>query len=835
MSVLVGLTDQQVKAQQAAGKKNVELQASGRTYWDIIHHNLFSFFSLVLFSICIILIILGQWQDAQITFSVGLVNALIGTLQEIRAKHQLDKISIFALPRVVVLRNQQEQEIATTELVEGDVIRLQAGDQAVVDGKLLNSNMLEMDETLITGEADHIHKVVGDEILSGSFCISGDGYYRADKVGEDCFANQLTVAARTFEPMQTPLQKQVNYIVRLIMVIALIMGAIFYIAGFVQGFTLLENIKATAVITGLVPYGLFLTVAVTYALGSAKIAQQGALVQQSNAVESLHHVDVLCMDKTGTLTANRMLLDVIIPIGPESQERVASLIGRYSRSASLSNSTNKAIIDGTTGIPLQPTSEITFSSGRGWSAMAFDQPDMSGTFAMGAVGSLWPFLDSDQDALIDELRETATGLVKQGYRVLLFASFDEVTSLGQGEDGGKLPKLTPLGLISLQNELRPHAAETLAEFADLGIKLKILSGDNPDTVAALAKQAGFENPKAISGSQLSAMEPDELAETIEETAIFGRMNPEQKQLVVSTLVEKDHYVAMIGDGVNDVLSLKKANLGIAMQSGSNATRNVADMVLLDDSYAALIPALTQGKKMVNGIRDATYLLAARGLCYALVIIAVMMIGLTFPFEPSQLGLTAFSVGIPAFLLTLFAPAKDRDESLLHSVLTFVLPFAVFTMLFAVGFYVYYDFEITDEISDGLPDRLVERFEETTGLVYGVDAEFEEVVITFISQTNLSNFLSLATMLMILFLYPPFQFFAVWRPVTPDKRPALMAIGLIITYVLVLELNVIQDRFGIVETPEWAWGVLAGVLAVWFIGFRFVLKFKLAEKILLSED
>ncbi|MEM9777160.1 MAG: HAD-IC family P-type ATPase, partial [Chloroflexota bacterium] len=612
MSVLIGLTDQEVTERKAAGKKNLESKGSGRTYWDIIHNNLFSFFSLVLFSVCIVLILLGQWQDAQITFSVGLVNALIGTLQEIRAKHQLDKISIFALPRVVVVRNEREQEVATTDLVEGDIVRLQAGDQAVVDGKLLNANLLEMDESLITGEADHIHKKVGDEILSGSYCFSGDGYYRADKVGEDCFANQLTAAARTFEPMQTPLQKQVNYIVRLIMVIALIMGAIFYIAGFVQGFTLLENIKATAVITGLVPYGLFLTVAVTYALGSTRIAQQGALVQQSNAVESLHHVDVLCMDKTGTLTANRMLLDAIIPIGDATEEDVTQQIGRYVRSSALTNATNKAIIDGTAGSDLKPVSEITFSSSRGYSAMAFDHPDMLGTFTLGAVGSLWPYLDSDKLDVIDELETIASRLVEQGFRVLLFAGHEEVSNLVEGTEGVNLPKLTPLGLISLQNELRPHAAETLAEFAQLGIKLKILSGDNPDTVAALAKQAGFENPKAISGSRLAAMEPDELIEAVEETAIFGRMNPEQKQLVVSTLVDQNHYVAMIGDGVNDVLSLKKANLGIAMQSGSNATRNVADMVLLDDSYAALIPALSQGKKMVNGIRDATYLLAARG-------------------------------------------------------------------------------------------------------------------------------------------------------------------------------------------------------------------------------
>ncbi|MFK7801449.1 MAG: HAD-IC family P-type ATPase [Anaerolineae bacterium] len=837
MGYPIGLTDQEVLERHTAGKGNLELEAAGRTYWDIIRHNLLSYFSLILFSICIILVVLGQYGDAQITASIGFVNALIGTFQEIRAKRQLEKISLFALPRVIVLRNKREQEVAAVDLVEGDIIRLQAGDQAVVDGRLLSSAALEMDESLLTGEADSVHKLEGAEVLSGSFCLSGNGYYRAEKVGGESFANQLTAAARVFEPVHTPLQAQVNYVVRLIMIIALIMGAIFYIAGFVQGFTLIENIKATAVITGLVPYGLFLTVAVTYALGSAKIAQQGALVQQSNAVESLHHVDVLCLDKTGTLTANQMHLDAIIPLHDDvAQGEVTQMLGRYVRSSSLTNATSQAIAAGTGGEKLPVAKEITFSSSRRWSAIAFEQDGMSGAYVLGAWEMVLPYLTTDNADKIDEVRGAAEALSEKGMRVLLFAGNAKTVALHNENGAPELPILMPLALVSLRNEIRPMAAETLAEFVNLGLQLKILSGDNPDTVVAVAKQAGLQNLSQISGPDLAELTPAEQGEAITETVVFGRMTPEQKQLVVSTLNDQGHYVAMIGDGVNDVLSLKKAKLGIAMQSGSHATRNVADMVLLDDSYAALIPALAQGKKMVNGIRDATYLLAARGLCYAMVIIGVMMVGLSFPFEPSQLGLTAFSVGIPAFLLTLFAPAKDRDESLLHSILTFVLPFTILTMLMGVGLYAYFSFQITNELSsDRLPDRAIERFENNTGLTFGEDAQFEEVVVTFVGQTNLSNFLSIATMLMILFLYPPIQFFAVWRPVTPDKRPALVTIALVIAYALILEVDIVHDHFGISSTPGWIWGIQAMFLAVWLFSFRFVLKHKWVEKLLIASD
>lgn len=837
MSLPQGLTEQDVLERRAAGRSNQVSSGSGRTYWDIARTNLFSYFSMILFSIGAILAALGQVNDAFITAVVGIVNALIGTVQEIRAKRQLDQIAVLARPTVTVVRNGREQDVAAVELVEGDIIRLQAGDQAVVDGRFLSDSVLEMDESLLTGETDLIRKTEGDEILSGSFCVTGDGYFEAEKVGSESFANKLTAAARNFEPAQTPLQKQVNYVVKLVMMLAVIMGVIFYVAGFIQHYTFLENVKATAVFTGLIPYGLFLTIAITYAFGSVTIARKGALVQQSNAIESLNNVDVLCMDKTGTLTANRLLLNDIQPLNGAPRNDVAAALGSFVRSASATNSTSEAILAGTDGRSLASVDEVPFSSARKWSALSFDDETdegLTGTYVLGAVEMLEPYFYSESDVDDTTIITSASTISDTGLRVLLFARNEKTTVTLHDDDGNPaLPRLTPLALVSLSDELRPQAKETLSAFSDLGIQLKIISGDNPQTVAALARQAGFENPRLVSGPELAEMNEIEVAGVAQEATIFGRITPEQKQALVDTLIDQGHYVAMMGDGVNDVLSLKKAKLGIAMQSSSNATRNVADMVLLGDSYAALVPALSEGKRIVNGISDATYLLVARGLCYAFIIIGVMMVGLDFPFEPSQLGLTTFSVGLPAFMLTVWARPEERHEPLLPSLVRFVLPFAVWTMLLGVVLYSWVNIQTSDTFVDlEIPPYAIEMFEEATGLTYGVDADFTQVAVTLVSQTMLSAFVSIATILLVLFLHPPHPFFTGWRPLSPDRRPAIMAVVLIVLFLSLLEVKPVLDYFGIIGTPPQMWIAAGILLLVWLFGFRLILRRRWVDKLLM---
>ena len=835
MNTLQGLTSAEVTARQQQGLGNTTHRGTGRSYGDIMRANLFSYFNNILFIVGTMLALLGRYNDAFVTMIVGVVNAIIGTVQEIRAKQQLDRIAVLARPKVSVIRDGQEQEVVAAALVQGDLMRLNSGDQAVVDGHVIGAGTAEVDESLLTGESDLVRKRAGDEIRSGSFCVTGDLYFVAEKVGNESFANKLTAAARNYSMSQTPLQARVGYAIRLLMALAVLMGVIFYVAGFIQNFTFVENVKATAVLIGLVPYGLFLTIAIAYAMGAVTIANRGALVQQSNAVESLSNVDVLCMDKTGTLTANQLLLDAVTPLDNHALATVNRALGEFVHSAATTNPTSSAIAAALEGATCTPSDQVAFASSRKWSALAFNEPDRHGVYVLGAIEMLVAALPAGVLATDSPLAQAVSTFSDQGLRVLLFAYNPDITTLHDDAGNPTLPPLTPLALVTLRDELRPFAKETLSQFAALGVQLKIISGDNPQTVAALARQAGFENPRLVSGLELAQMSAEEVRVAAEEATIFGRIAPEQKQQLVAALTQGGHYVAMMGDGVNDVLSLKQAKLGIAMQSGSNATRNVADMVLLGDSYAALLPALREGKRIINGITDATYLLIGRGLAYALIIVAVMMVGLNFPFEPAQLGLTTFSVGFPAFMLTLWARPDARQEALLPSLLRFVLPFAVWTMLLAVILYTLAHGQVMGSLADmTIPPRAISFFEQVTGLTYGVGADFETMAATLMAQTQLSTFVSLATMLLVLFLQPPFAFFAVWRPVSPDRRPAYLTIALMVLFMLGLGIPPVASYFGIITVPLRASGALLIALVLWVLGFRLILRYRWFDKLFLLE-
>ena len=531
-------------------------------------------------------------------------------------------------------------------------------------------------------------------------------------------------------------------------------------------------------------------------------------------------VDVLCMDKTGTLTANELMLNAVEPL--QADAKIDEMLGDFVRSVSSSNTTNDAIANGTQGMQRQPVDEVAFSSARKWSGLAFDSAERRGVYVLGAVEMLQAHLSQDN---MDALLTQVVKLSERGLRVLLFAANFEVTMLHDGEQI-VLPNLTPLALVSLRDKLRPQVAETLQAFQDLGVKLKIISGDNPQTVAALAKQAGLMGVTLVSGPELAQMSDVEVAQVAEEGVVFGRISPEQKRQLVDVLIQQGHYVAMIGDGVNDVLSLKKAKLGIAMQSGSNATRNVADMVLLDDSYAALAPALSEGKRIVNGITSATYLLIGRSLTYALIIIGVMMVGVSFPFEPAQVGLTTFSVGFPAFALTLWARPDSPREPLLTSLVRLIVPFALWTMLIGVLVYAFTYFQITDSLEElRIPPRALRGLENFTGVEYDLNnpADFLVVAATIVAQTSLSVFLTLTAIFFVLFLEPPHQFFTGWREVSPDRRPLWLVIGLTTVFLLGLNIKFVTDYFGMLRLPSRGYLALGVALLVWLVGLRFILR------------
>ena len=834
MHMIQGLTAQQVEAKRAQGLgNNVDLR-SGRSYWDIARANLFTLFNNILFVIGIALISMGRVNDAFTSVGIGLVNALISTLQEIRAKRQLDQISLLTRPHVLVVRDGQEKEIDPSAIVQDDVLRVAAGNQIVVDGAVLGDGVLELDESLLTGEPNLIRKSAGDKLRSGSFCVTGAGYYVAEQVGAASFANQLTATARQMNIIETPLQQKINLLVKLVMLLVAVFSILIFAASLLEGLSNIRLVQIAAVLTGQVPYGLFLMIVVAYALGAAKVGRQGALVQQTNAVESLSNINVLCTDKTGTLTANRLLFQDVYALGSESAAAIKGALGDFARSITSGNQTSAAILAGTIGTALPVADEVAFASARKWSAVAFDQPERRGSYVLGAIEMLQPQLAQDAAVPATQLAHQMQLWAEQGLRVLLFAHAPAVTTLHNEAGEVTLPALTPLALVSLSDELRPLVKETLADFMQMGIALKVISGDSPHTVAALAKQAGLPSDiQLVSGPELARMSPAEFDQAANEATIFGRISPEQKEQLVDALLRRGQYVAMMGDGVNDVLSLKKASLGIAMQSGSSAARNVADMVLLNDSLEALRPAFSEGRRIISGMSSALYLFLARSLTTTLLIIAVTMVGLSFPFDPAQVALTTFTVGIPAFFLTLWAKPRTVEPDILLKLVRFVLPVAILTMLLGVGIYID-DYQRASGADDGtevisIPDELLTSYSEYTG-VSPDDPAFADAFGTIAAQGALSIFISHTAFLLLLFLEPPHRFFTGWRKeVSTDKRPAILAVALLIVFQILYFFPSIGAYFGLLEKPELVYLRILAIVGVWFFLIRFIWRQQLLER------
>lgn len=830
---ITGLSSEDVRERLARGAYNRQSHGSSRSYWDIIRANMFNLFNNILFAIGIALIVLGQYNDALTSVGQGLVNAIIGTVQEIRAKRKLDQIALLSRTKVQVIRDGQPQQIDPSQLVMDDVMQIRQGDQIVVDGRVLADGQLEMDESLLTGESDVIVKRPGDVLLSGSFCVSGAAQVVVERLGDDSYASQLTNTVRTFQTVRTPLQQQISLVVRLVTLVVMLMSGAILVQTVIEQFPLIRIVQISAVLSGQVPYGLFFLVALAYATGAATIAKRGALVQQTNAVESLSNIDVLCMDKTGTLTANRLQLQDVWVAGTGSDQPVRTWLGVFARSAQTSNATSEAIAEACAATALQPTAEVPFTSGRKWSALAFADAEMPGIWVLGALEMVAPFLADEATHPQSALMVQAQHWANQGLRVLVFARHADVHASLTVD----LPELTPVALVAISDELRPQAAETLAAFVKQGIRLKIISGDHPQTVAALAKQAGLDaSLRAVSGLELDRLSDHEFAEVVDQSTVFGRITPQQKERIVAELMRQGHYVAMMGDGVNDALSLKKAKLGIAMESGSNVTRNVADMILLGDSYAALVPAFHEGKKIINGLATSLYLFLSRVATSILIIVMISMIGLGFPYEPAQVALTLFTVGIPTLMLTIWARADTPHHDLLKRLLRFVLPVAVVTAVFGVGVYTYFFTLVQSGVqSAAVPAQAIARWEEFTGLTYASDAQFTTAAATIVAQTALSSFVTLAAFGLIVFLEPPTQFFAGWNPVSPDKRPAWLALGLAVLYFVVLYTPATANYFGLVTPGGPELRLFLTTIPAWFFVLRTIWRQRWVDQLLSLGD
>ncbi len=802
MTELVGLSPQEVELRRAHGEANRVRLDSSRSYRDILFTNFFNPINLLLFSIGVIQIAIGRWGDAAAGVGIILFNVVVSVVQEIRAKRQLDRIALLTRPRVTVLRSSIESRVDPSELVKGDLLVVRPGDQFVVDGALVSDDEIEVDESLLTGESDHVVKRKGDMLLSGSFCVTGQAICEATRVGEESYANRLTREARHFQLAHTPLQREINLILRLLLLVTTFLAGVEFIGALVSALPFMRVVQGAAVIAGLIPNGLIFMVFLAYAMGALKIAQGGALVQQANAVESLSNVTVLCTDKTGTLTTNKSVLDRLFSVGVSERE-LKYLLGDYAASVQASNRTNDALHAAIPGTARPKVDEVPFSSARKWSALAFrDGP--CGTYVLGAPEILVEHLELGTLAA-NQLREWADS----GLRVLAFARNSDCHMLHDGSGKPVLPVLELFGLVALREELRPHLAETLTAFKSHGISLKIISGDNPHTVAALAKQAGFaQELRCVSGPELAKMDPVAFAQAARDNNIFGRIAPEQKERLVEVLAQAGHYVAMIGDGVNDVLSLKKANLGIAMESGSPATRAVADMVLLGDSFAALPLAFREGQRIINGMKNILRLFLTRVLYSALLIVAISIIGLGFPFIPKHNALLAFlTVGVPTLGINLWArPGPVTRKSMLREIAHFVLPAAIAVTSFGLLVYMgaFYA-STTSLIQVDVTPEAIAGFAHLAGITYDISSPSQYIIEVshLVAQTALTAFAVLVGSALVVFVEPPVAWFVGGNEFSGDWRPTILSGGMLLVFLVIVIVPPLRTAFEIMPlSPLW---------------------------------
>jgi cation-transporting ATPase E len=793
MSHIQGLTENQALARRARGQGNDTQVKTSRSYVEILRQNVFTFINSVLFTIGLVLILMGRPGDAVVTAGLVLMNVAVGVVQEGRAKRTLDHIALLTRPKATVIREGQERSVDPSEIVLGDVLVVRPGDQIVVDGQVVGAGRIDVDESLLTGESDLIPKRAGDAVYSGSFCVTGSAMYEAQKVGDESLANQLTAGARAFRQVKTPLQKNIDFVIRVLVFLTGQLGILLALSALVKGLSVVESVQIAAVIASLVPQGLFAMITIAYAMGAVRIAGQGALVQQANAVESLSNVSVLCLDKTGTLTTNRIRLHALEPLGV-GEDELRRILGDYVSSASSQNRTAEAIGAACGGQARRVCQEVTFSSARKWSALAFDEGALRGVYVLGAPEMLQSHLRAGAD-----LRAAIEEWAAQGLRVLLFAYRPEVTPLHDENDQPSLPAdLIPLGVLSFSDELRPEAQLTLQDFTQAGIQLKIISGDNPHTVAALAQQAGLSSDVGVvSGLDLAEMDEAQLAQTARETTVFGRITPRQKERLVRTLRDDGEYVAMIGDGVNDVLSLKQAHLGVAMQSGSQATRGVADIVLLNDSFAVLPGAFREGQRIINGMQDIVRLFLTRTFYVTLLILGAAIVGVAFPVTPKHNSVLALlSVGIPTLALAAWARPAAPPRSLLRSVSHFVFPASFTVFVVSIGVYLAY-LAATDDVD--------------------------------LARTALTTTTVLCGLLLIPFVEPPTPAWVGGDELSGDRRPALLALGMLLCYVAIMLVPALRESFELASLRGVDFGLIGGVVSLWAVVLRFVWRRRLFER------
>lgn len=657
---ITGLTDEEVRQRVEEGFTNRTDISTDKTTKEIVVSNVFTYFNLIFLVITILLIMVGSFRN--LTFLPIIIgNTVIGIVQEIRAKKTLEKMSLLNAPHADVIRNGSVKQISTEELVKDDVILLTAGKQICADAVVISGN-IQVNESLLTGEADEVEKTEGSTLMSGSFVVSGECYARLEKVGNESYISKLSLEAKSMGGKeQSEMIRSINLIVKWVGIVIIPIGLIlFWQSHFVNGESITKSVTSTvAAIIGMIPEGLYLLTTVALALSTMKLARKKVLLHDMKSIETLARVDVLCVDKTGTITEPDMKLKEIFLCknsgadGAQTAltlDELKSLILDYANASVDNNATMlalkayaaDALTNNTSALHRTAVSQQAFSSSLKYGSVTFSD----GTYLLGAP----EFIMHDDFARIEE---EIIPYADKGDRVLLFARYD-----GENVENGINGSVTPLGFVALANPIRANAVKTFEYFKSQGVAIKVISGDNPRTVSRIAIQAGIENAESFVDAATLDTE-DKIADAVNKYTVFGRVTPKQKKQLVKALQAKGHTVAMTGDGVNDILAMKDADCSVAMASGSEAAAQAAQVVLLDSDFAHMPDVVYEGRRVVNNIQRSASLFLVKNIFSLLLSLFSVILMVTYPLEPAQVSLISmFTIGVPGFLLAL-EPNKDR--------------------------------------------------------------------------------------------------------------------------------------------------------------------------------
>lgn len=716
---MTGLTNEQVQERIAEGKVNFNENPNTRTYKQIVKENTLTFFNFLNAVLLVLVLFVGSYKNSMFV-GIIIINTVIGIIQEIRAKKTIDKLAILTESKAVVLRDGKKWSISTEKLVLDDLIYLKTGEQVPADCRILEGS-LEVNESLLTGEADNLGKGEGDELFSGSFVTAGEACCQIIHVGKDNYASQITSEAKEFKRHNSELRNSLNAILKVISIIIVPLGLLlFYKQFYIVGDSVKDSVVSTvAAVLGMIPEGLVLLTSVALTLGALTLARKKTLVQELYCIETLARVDTLCLDKTGTITEGTMCVEKVEAYDSnwreaelaesileedeagfpeneiseeedgfgeraaeekaeeevseknlpelsesekESEKEISRIMGNLMAVLKDQNATADALRKYFPAKKdMTPTNVIPFSSDRKYSGASFKE---QGTYLMGAAQFLF---SEGNDALVEKCSEYA----EQGFRVLVLAHSQNEST------GTELPLgLVPEGLLILTDVIRKEAPDTLRFFDSQGVDLKVISGDDPVTVSSIAKRAGLKNAEQyVDATTITTQE--EMDEAVANYSVFGRVTPQQKKAMVLSLKKQGHTVAMTGDGVNDVLALKEADCSIAMAEGSDAAKNIANVVLLDSNFAAMPHIVNQGRRVVNNIRTAASMFLIKTIFSVMLSLITIFFGEAYPFEPIQMSLiSACAVGIPTFLLAQENNYQKIDHTFLRHVFMNAFPAAV---------------------------------------------------------------------------------------------------------------------------------------------------------------